>query len=596
MKKIIIGILAHVDAGKTTLSEAMLFLSGKIAKLGRVDKKDAYLDTYDQERARGITIFSKQAIFEIGDMQITLMDTPGHVDFSTEMERTLRVLDYAILVISGADGVQGHTKTLWRLLDRYNIPVFIFVNKMDQNGTDKETLIDELKKQLNDGCVEFEEVKTENFYEQVVMCDESLMEAFFKTGKLEPIDIKKCIKDRKLFPCFFGSELKLEGVDRFMQGLGEYIAIPSYPNEFGAKIFKVTTDEQGNRLTHMKITGGKLKVKDVLEINNASEKVNQIRIYSGQKFETTNEIEAGAVCAVQGLSLARPGEVLGRVGLGNEGFGSEELGNEGLAEDPILKPVMYYKLILPEACEPRVILPKLRQLEDEDPQLQIVWDEKLHVILSPGHRGSGLVFENKCSEDILGKSWQRLVLQNLKEIAHKGVLTGAEITDLKITLVSGRAHNMHTQGGDFREAVRRAVRQGLMQAKSVLLEPYYSFQLELPEQMIGRAMTDIDKMKGTCEITNSDGEILVLEGHAPVQSMRNYQKEVTAYSKGAGKLFCSLKGYEICHNAEAIIKDIDYNPERDVENPTSSVFCSHGTGFIVNWDKVKDYMHLENIL
>jgi len=641
MKKLVIGILANVDAGKTTLSESILYLSGKIGKLGRVDNKDAYLDTYELERARGITIFSKQAIFEIGETQITLLDTPGHVDFSAEMERTLQVLDYAILVISGADGVQGHTKTLWRLLDMYQIPVFLFVNKMDQDGTDKDKLIKEMKKQLDDGCIEFGQVKTDGFYDQLAMCDEIMMEAYLETEHIETAQIKKAVKERKIFPCFFGSALKLEGIEQFMQGIVNYSIIPYYSNEFGAKIFKITRDEQGNRLTHMKLTGGKLKVRDILTNSIWEEKVNQIRIYSGQKFEAVNEIEAGSVCAVTGLSQTRPGE----------GLGIEEA-----SDTPVLKPVLSYQIILPEGCDPRAMIPKLRQIEEEEPELYIVWDEQLqeiqaqimgdvqieilqsliqsrfgvevafgagrivyqetivnivegvghfeplrhyaevHLLLEPGEPGSGLQFGIDCSEDILGKNWQRLILSHLEEKAHKGVLIGAAITDMKITLVSGRAHNKHTEGGDFREATYRAVRQGLKEAESILLEPYYAFQLELPEKMVGRAMTDIEKMHGTCELSQTDGKVAVLVGSAPVITMRNYQHEVTAYTKGLGRLFCSLKGYGPCHNTEEVIASIAYDSERDTGNPTGSVFCAHGAGFLVEWDEVKDYMHVESYL
>lgn len=641
MKKIVVGILAHVDAGKTTLSEAMLYLSGKIGKLGRVDNKDAYLDTYELERARGITIFSKQAIFEINGIQITLLDTPGHVDFSAEMERTLQVLDYAILVISGADGVQGHTKTLWRLLELYHIPAFIFVNKMDQPGTSREKLLEELKKQLNDGCIEFELTSREEFYDELAMCDETMMDAYIATGRIEYVQIKKAIRERRVFPCFFGSALKLKGIRQLMNGIAEFAEIPSYPDEFGAKIFKVTRDEQGNRLTHMKLTGGKLKVRDLLSSHGWEEKVNQIRIYSGQKYEAVGEIEAGSICAVTGLTKTRPGE----------GLGIEEA-----SESPILEPVLSYRMILPEGCDPRAMLPKLRQIEEEEPELHILWDEQLqeiqvrimgevqieilqslikdrfgvsvsfdeggilyketitnivegvghfeplrhyaevHLLLEPGKRGSGLVFETKCSEDILSGNWQNLILHHLEEKPHKGVLTGSEITDMKITLVSGKAHNKHTQGGDFREATWRAVRQGLMEAQSLLLEPYYSYQLELPEKMVGRAMTDIDKMKGTCQILRSYNRTVVLTGSAPVSTMRNYQKEITAYTKGAGRLFCSLKGYEPCHNSDEVIEYIGYDPEKDIANPSGSVFCSHGGGFVVSWYEVKAHMHLESYL
>lgn len=641
MKKLVIGILAHVDAGKTTLSESLLYLSGKIRKLGRVDNKDAYLDNYELERARGITIFSKQAVFEVADTQITLLDTPGHVDFSAEMERTLQVLDYAVLVISGVDGVQGHTKTLWRLLSIYQIPVFLFINKMDQNGTDKGKIMNELKKQLGDGCIEFGQGETEDFSDQLAMCGETLMEAYLETGYIQTPQIKEAISERKVFPCFFGSALKLEGVEEFIQGIVKYAAIPSYPEKFGARIFKIGRDEQGNRLTYMKITGGRLKVRDVLSNGVWEEKVNQLRIYSGQKFEAVNEVEAGSVCTVTGLSQTKPGE----------GLGIEEASNI-----PVLEPVLSYQIMLPEGCDPRAMLPKLRLLEEEYPELHIVWDEQLkeiqvqimgevqievlqsliqsrfgigvsfdsgkivyketianvvegvghfeplrhyaevHLLMEPGERGSGLQFGAECSEESLSKSWQRLILSHLEEKLHKGVLTGSVITDMKITLVSGRAHNKHTQGGDFREATYRAVRQGLKEAESILLEPYYTFYLELPEKMVGRAMTDIDKMHGTCQISHVDGEIAVLTGTAPVAAMRNYQKDVMAYTKGQGRLFCSLKGYEPCHNTEEVIEIMGYDSERDVENPADSVFCANGSSFLVNWDEVKYYMHVESFL
>jgi len=640
-EKLVIGILAHVDAGKTTLSEGMLYLSGKIGKLGRVDNKDAYLDTYELERARGITIFSKQAIIDIDDIQFILLDTPGHVDFSAEMERTLQVLDYAILVISGADGVQGHTRTLWRLLDLYQIPVFIFVNKMDRIGTDKNKLIQELKRQLDDSCIEFGQTKNEHFYEQLAMSDEIMMETYLEIGHIEPSQMKKAIMERKVFPCFFGSALKLQGVEQFMQGMVKYVTVPSFPDEFGAKIFKITRDEQGNRLTHMKITGGRLKVKDTLTNGIWKEKVNQIRIYSGQKFEVINEIEAGTICAVTGLSQTRPGE----------GLGIEEASGT-----PVLEPVLSYQIILPEGSDPRAMLPKLREIEEEEPVLHIVWDEQfqeiqvqimgevqieilqslvqdrfgveiafdagrivyketiantveglghfeplrhyaeVHLLLEPGERGSGLQFNTQCSEDILSKNWQRLILSHLEGKAHKGVLTGSAITDIKITLVSGRAHIKHTEGGDFREATYRAVRQGLKQAESILLEPYYAFEIELPENMVGKAMTDIKKMHGTSEIFQTNGEVAVLVGSAPVATMRNYQKEVVAYTKGIGRLFFSMKGYEPCHNAEEIIESIGYDSEKDLENPIGSVFCTRGAGFLVDWDEVKDYMHIESYL
>ena len=649
MKKLVIGILAHVDAGKTTLSESMLFLSGKIRKLGRVDNKDAYLDTYELERARGITIFSKQAMFDLQDTAVTLLDTPGHVDFSAEMERTLQVLDYAILVINGADGVQGHTQTLWRLLKKYQIPVFLFVNKMDQPGTEKESLLAELKSRLDDGCVDFTDTASEEFYDQVAMCEESLMEQFLDEGEIPKEQLMQAIRKRQLFPCYFGSALKVEGIEEFMQGISEYTIEPEYGDDFGAKVFKIARDEQGNRLTYLKVTGGRLKVKAQLSNEKEGmakeeiwqEKVNQIRLYSGQKFEAVSELTAGSICAVTGLTKTHPGQ---------------GLGVETASEVPVLEPVLSYQIILPDGVDKRSMLQKLRQLEEEVPELHIAWDEtvqeiqamlmgevqieiissmiserfgvdvtfgsgtivyketidsvvegvghfeplrhyaEVHVLLEPGERGSGMQFMANVCEDELDRNWQRLILTHLEEREHKGVLTGASITDMKITVVGGRAHKKHTEGGDFREATYRAVRQGLKQAKSVLLEPYYEFRLELPEQMVGRAMTDVEKMHGTCELLGSEDGVAVLTGSAPVATMRNYQQEVIAYSKGHGRLFCSLKGYEPCHNAEEVILASGYDSERDLLNPTSSVFCAHGAGFLVDWDQVHEYMHVESYL
>jgi len=639
MKRLVIGICAHVDAGKTTLAESLLYLSGTIRKLGRVDNKDSQLDNLELERARGITIFSKQAMLEIGDTQIALLDTPGHVDFSSDMERTLQVLDYAILVISGADGVQGHTKTLWKLLNRYEIPTFIFVNKMDQVGANKEKLLSELKKELGDNCLEFGPSKSQEWQEQVAMCDEALLENYLAKGKVEENQLKSAIQRRKIYPCFFGSALKLEGVKEFLEALLEYSLMPDYPEDFGAKIFKIARDDQGNRLTYMKITGGKLKVKDVLTNGLWEEKVNQIRQYSGKKYEVVPEVEAGSVCAVTGLSQSKPGE---------------NLGVERTAQSPLLEPVLSYALFLPEGCDPRVMLPKLRQLEEEDPGLRLVWEEELkeiqvqvmgeiqleilqslikdrfgievsfgpgkivyketiantvegvghfeplrhyaevHLLLEPGERGSGLEFASICSEDVLGKNWQRLILTHLQEKVHKGVLTGSPITDMKITLVAGRAHPKHTEGGDFREAAYRAIRQGLKSAESILLEPYYAFQLEVPEKLVGRAMMDIEKMHGTCQLSQIQGDRAILTGSAPVVTLRNYHREVNAYTKGLGKLFYSLKGYEPCHNPEEVIAEIGYDSERDPENPTGSIFCANGVGFLVPWDQVKEYMHVES--
>lgn len=637
MKRITIGILAHVDAGKTTLSEAMLYHAGSIRRLGRVDSKDAFFDTDELERARGITIFSKQAEFDLEDIRVTLLDTPGHVDFSPEMERTLQVLDYAVLVISGADGIQGHTQTVWSLLAKYGIPVFLFINKMDQEGTSRELLLTELKTRLLDSCMDFTETGTEQFYEEAAMCGEQALEEFLETGKLETETIRSLIAERKMFPCFFGSALKMQGIAEFMTGLGKYVQPLAYQEAFGAKVFKVAWDEQGTRLTYLKVTGGSLKVKDIL--GEGTEKVNQIRIYSGEKYEAVKEAEAGCICGVTGLTETKPGE----------GFGIEKHSMQ-----PLLEPVLTCRLLLPEGCDAAVMLPKLRQLEEEEPELHILWEERLqeiqvqimgevqieilkhliaerfgthvefgtgnilyketiqdvvegvghfeplrhyaevHLLLEPLEPGSGLVFASACSEDMLDKHWQRLVLTHLEEREHRGVLTGAAITDMKITLVAGRAHQKHTEGGDFRQAVYRAVRQGLKQAQSVLLEPYYAFRLEVPESNIGRAMTDIEKMHGTFEAPQMEQGLAVFQGSAPVSEMGDYQKEVTAYTRGQGRLFCAFEGYQPCGNAQEIIEKAGYDSERDLEHPTGSVFCAHGAGFVVSWDKVKDYMHVES--
>lgn len=643
MKELVIGILAHVDAGKTTLSEALLYESGSIRRLGRVDNKDAFLDTYELERDRGITIFSKQAVLGFHDMRITILDTPGHADFSAEMERTLGVLDYAVLVISGADGVQGHTRTLWRLLKKYKIPVFLFINKMDQNGTDKEELLAELKKHLEEGCISFDEGSTELFYESIAVSDEAALNQFLEKGSVEEEEIKRLISERKIFPCFFGSALKLQRVKEFLYGIETYTSCPHYPALFGARIFKIARDEQGSRLTFMKITGGSLRTREVLsgghETESWEEKVNQIRIYSGEKYSVTEEVKAGCICAVTGLSKTRPGD----------GLGLEET-----SDMPLLEPVLTYRIDLPENCDTAVILPKLRQLEEEDPQLHIVYDENLkeiqakimgevqteilrslirerfgvavefgagnivyketiansvegvghfeplrhyaevHLLLEPAEPGSGLTFAAACSEELLDRNSQRLVLTHLEEKEHKGVLTGSGITDMKITLVAGRSHQKHTEGGDFRQATYRALRQGLKEAESVLLEPYYEYRLEVPEKMIGRAMTDIEKMYGVFSPPRSEGEMSVLSGTVPVITMRDYAKEVAAYTKGCGRLFCTVKGYSPCHNADEIIEEMGYDSEKDTENPTGSVFCAHGAGFTVSWDKVKEYMHVES--
>lgn len=637
MGKIVVGILAHVDAGKTTLSEGMLYTSGAIRTMGRVDNRDAFLDTYALERERGITIFSKQAVFPLGTTQVTLLDTPGHVDFSPEMERTLQVLDYAILVISGADGVQGHTRTLWNLLRRYEIPTFVFVNKMDQEGTDAEVLLQELKNVLEEGCVDFSTKRDAHFYEKTAVCSEDALEEFLETGRLKKETLQELFLERQLFPCFFGSALRLEGVKEFVEQMQELIKVPAYPETFGAKVFKIARDEAGNRLTYLKITGGSLKVKAVID----GQKVNQIRIYSGEKYEAVNEVEAGSICAVTGLSDTYPGE----------GLGAEQG-----TYLPVLEPVLNYQVIPTEGDDPILLLPKLRELEEEEPQLHIVWEEALqeihvqlmgevqlevlktliyerfgvevefgqgnilyketiqntvegvghfeplrhyaevHLLLEPGEPGSGVQCMSVCSEDLLDRNWQRLILTHLMETEHRGVLTGAPITDIRITLVSGKAHLKHTEGGDFRQAVYRAVRQGLKQADSVLLEPYYEYRLELPSENVGRAMTDIERMHGTFGLPQTEADRTILTGTAPVSTMRDYQKEVHAYTRGNGTLQCTLKGYALCHNTEEVLAATGYDSERDTLHPTGSVFCAHGAGFLVPWYEVKEYMHLPSIM
>ena len=637
MENIVMGILAHVDAGKTTLSEGMLYLSGTVRKLGRVDHKDAFLDTYSLERDRGITIFSKQAVFSLGNRRINLLDTPGHVDFSAEMERTLQVLDYAVLVISGADGVQGHTETLWKLLKLYEIPTFIFINKMDQPGTDRESLLTELKERLDEGCIVFGKGKNVESLEEIAMTDEAVLDYFMEHETVRNEDICRLIRERKIFPCYFGSALKLDGVQELLAGFEEYMKPFDGKKEFGARVFKISRDDKGERLTFLKVTGGKLVVKMPI---NKEEKINQIRIYSGAKYEAVNEVEAGGVCAVTGLSSSYIGQ-----GLGVE---------KGTAA-PFLEPVLTYQMILPEGADTTKVLRELKQLEEEEPLLNIVWNpalEEIHVqlmgevqteilktmiaerfhldvefgtgkivyketIKSPvvgvGHyeplrhyaevhlkmepleAGSGLVFDTDCSEDVLDRNWQRLILTHLQEREHPGVLTGAPITDMKITIVAGRAHLKHTEGGDFRQATYRAVRQGLKSAESVLLEPWYSFVLEVPSEQVGRAMSDIGQMNGSFEGPEAEDKqgMVRLTGTAPASEMRDYQREVWAYTKGRGRITLTLKGYEPCHNAEEVIEEIGYDSERDVDNPTGSVFCVHGAGFLVKWDEVPEYMHIK---
>ena len=636
-----VGLLAHVDAGKTTLSESILYQSGAIRNLGRVDHQDAFLDTDEMERERGITIFSKQAVLTWKDTEITLLDTPGHVDFSAEMERVLQVLDCAVLVISGADGVQGHTETLWKLLTRYGIPVFLFVNKMDQEGTDCGKLLAELKSRFSEGCIDFGRVETgaEEVIEEIAVCDEQTMEEYLEKGSVAAASIRRLVAERKIFPCYFGSALHLQGVEELMNGICTYQMQKEYPAVFGAKVYKIARDGQGNRLTYLKVTGGTLKVKDVIGENG--DKVNQIRVYSGEKYELLSEADAGKVCAVTGLAETYPGQGLGA---------------EKDSELPILEPVLTYRIILPDDCNVHTMLRDLKLLEEEEPELHVVWIEKsqeihvqlmgdvqieilqriikerfgvlvefgegsivyketiaapvegvghfeplrhyaeVHLRLEPGERGSGIQFDSECSEDVLDRNWQRLVLTHLEEKEHKGVLTGSVITDMKITLTSGKAHLKHTEGGDFRQATYRAVRQGLKKAESVLLEPYYEFRIELPSENVGRAMTDIQNRFGKFEAPETLGEMTVLTGIAPVSTLSGYQKDVIAYTGGRGRISLTLKGYDLCHNQEEVVAARGYDSELDLANPTGSVFCAHGAGFVVDWDEVEEYMHMERTL
>lgn len=636
-----VGLLAHVDAGKTTLSESILYQSGAIRNLGRVDHQDAFLDTDEMERERGITIFSKQAVLTWKDTEITLLDTPGHVDFSAEMERVLQVLDCAVLVISGADGVQGHTETLWKLLTRYGIPVFLFVNKMDQEGTDCGKLLAELKSRFSEGCIDFGRVETgaEEVIEEIAVCDEQTMEEYLEKGSVAAASIRRLVAERKIFPCYFGSALHLQGVEELMNGICTYQMQKEYPAAFGAKVYKIARDGQGNRLTYLKVTGGTLKVKDVISENG--DKVNQIRVYSGEKYELLSEADAGKVCAVTGLAETYPGQGLGA---------------EKDSELPILEPVLTYRIILPDDCNVHTMLGDLKLLEEEEPELHVVWIEKsqeihvqlmgdvqieilqriikerfgvlvefgegsivyketiaapvegvghfeplrhyaeVHLRLEPGERGSGMQFDSECSEDVLDRNWQRLVLTHLEEKEHKGVLTGSVITDMKITLTSGKAHLKHTEGGDFRQATYRAVRQGLKKAESVLLEPYYEFRIELPSENVGRAMTDIQNRFGKFEAPETLGEMTVLTGIAPVSTLSGYQKDVIAYTGGRGRISLTLKGYDLCHNQEEVVAARGYDSELDLANPTGSVFCAHGAGFVVDWDEVEEYMYMERTL
>lgn len=662
MKRIVTGILAHVDAGKTTLSEALLYATGNVRKLGRVDHGDAFLDTNTMERQRGITIFTEPAIITMPNLTLTLLDTPGHVDFSAEMERTLAVLDYAILVISGADGIQGHTETLWRLLKRYNVPTFIFVNKMDALAADRTKLLNQLKKRFSDGCIDFTGAHDDNaaladVMEDIAMQSETAMESYLESGTIPDETIREMIADRALFPCFFGSALKMDGIDEFVAGFERYVREPEYDSEFGAHIYKVSHDAQGNRLTWLKVTGGEFKAKTMLsgtarvgtdlgesKIDDDGmwhEKADQVRVYSGAKFTTVDSVVAGTVCAVTGLTRTFPG-----AGLGKESDGV----------NPVLQPVLTYTL-LPGECDIHACLVALRELEDEDPLLHVVWQSHLeevhlqlmgavqleviqqmmhdrfgldvsfgpggilyketiahpvegvghfeplrhyaetHVLLEPLPAGSGMRFASVCSEDVLDRNWQRLILQHCQEREHLGVLTGSPITDMKITLLVGRAHLKHTEGGDFRQATYRAIRQGLMEAKERgdcrVLEPWYGFRLEVPQDMVGHAMADIQRMSGSFDTPSGDGEYMVLEGEVPVAQMRDYAMDVNAYTHGRGHLSCVFAGYRPCHNADEVIKQSAYDPESDLENTPDSVFCAHGAGYPVKWYKVPEFMHLD---
>lgn len=647
MKKLVVGILAHVDAGKTTLSEALLYAAGAIQSLGRVDHRDSFLDTHSLERSRGITIFSKQAQFETDTLSVTLLDTPGHVDFSTEMERTLQILDYAILVISGTDGVQAHTQTLWKLLRRNGIPTFIFVSKMDLQTKSEEALMADLCRHLYDGCLNFS-TRSTDFMEQIALRDETILERYLETDTLSPMDISGLIRLGKLFPCFFGSALQMDGVEEFLDGLSQYTEAPVYPtHDFAGRVYKIAHDAQGVRLTYFKVTSGVLSVRSPLSYvplhgeDAIEEKVTQLRLYSGTKFQAVQTVHAGEVCAAVGLSSTYPGQGLGA---------------EAPAPPPLLEPVLTYRLVLPKDCDARTLLPKLRLLEEEDPQLHLVWNEQsgeiharlmgqvqieilksliaerfdveigvdtgrilyketilspvegvghfeplrhyaeVHLLLEPLEQGSGLVFDTQCSTDSLDINWQRLILTHLEERTHLGVLTGSPITDMKLTLMSGKAHPKHTEGGDFRQATYRAVRQGLMHAQSVLLEPFYEFKLEIPSASLGRAISDLQGMSATFSAPENNGETATLTGTAPVSLMKEYPLVLAAYTKGRGNFSCSFHGFAPCHNEKQVIADKGYAPERDLPNTPDSVFCAHGAGFSVKWNEVPNYMHLESCL
>ena len=637
MKRICIGILAHVDAGKTTLTEAMLYRTGAIRRLGRVDHGDAFLDTESLEKERGITIFSKQAVLRRGELELTLLDTPGHADFSAETERALQVLDYAILLVSAADGVQGHTETLWKLLAHHRVPTFIFVNKMDQPGADRAALLAELRRRLSESCVDLSNAAAAA--EQAALCDEGLLEGYLAGDLPDAGDLAALIAQRRLFPCLFGSALKLDGVDELLDALEQYALEPAWGPDFAARVFKISRDERGERLTWLKVTGGVLRARDAVRGPDWEEKVTQLRLYSGAKFTALDEAPAGTVCAAAGLTHTRAGE----------GLGAEESW-----AGPELEPVLTYQVLPPEGCDAHTLLSKLRILEEEDPQLRVEWDGRageirvslmgevqtqvlqrvlaerfglevtfgpgsivyletiaapavgvghfeplrhyaeVHLLLEPLERGSGLVLDSACSEDVLDRNWQRLILTHLAEKQHVGVLIGAPITDMKITLLTGRAHLKHTEGGDFRQATWRAVRQGLMGAESVLLEPWYAVRLSVPSDCVGRAMTDLQRLGGSFEAPEQEGETAVLTGFAPVSALTGYAAQVAAYTGGRGRLSCTVDGYRPCHNADEVIAAAGYDPERDTDNPASSVFCDHGGSVTVPWNEAAARMHLDS--
>ena len=638
-RRVVIGITAHVDAGKTTLAEAMLYRTGQLRKLGRVDHGSAAMDSHLLERERGITIFLSQAELPLGDMEVTLLDTPGHVDFSAEMERTLSVLDYAILVISGVDGVQAHTRTLWRLLELYRVPTFLFVTKMDFGRRDRDCLMESLRHELGEGCVDFTPAARDRRMEQLAPCREDALEAYLDTGMVPEELVRQLVRQRLVFPCWFGSGLKLEGIDEFLEGLARYVEPPAYPAAFSARVFKISHDAQGKRLTHLKVTGGTLRVRDAISYGGRQEKAAQLRIYTGGRFRPVDQVPAGGICAVQGLTAT---------------WGGQGLGEREEAVRPVLEPVMRYRMALPPDCDSRVLLPQLRQLEEEDPQLRftardgelhvslmgrvqaeilrslvaqrfgveveldrgrVLYKEtidapvegvghyeplrhyaEVHLLLEPLPQGSGLVLATRCPEDDLDRSWQRLIMSHLQEKTHLGVLTGSPVTDMKITLMSGRVHIKHTEGGDFRQATYRAVRQGLMQARSRLLEPYYAFRLEVPPEQLGRAISDVRLRSGSFDAPEEAGDMTLLRGRVPVTEFDDYAQEVASYPGGRGRLSLEPAGYGPCHNSDAVIAAADYDPEADLENTPDSVFCAHGGGFPVKWNRVAEYMHLPGCL